>query len=262
MKSVKLAIISGFLILLTSTAYAQSSVLVVNANGDNNSELNAALGVQFNTVDNHEVNSLGNPTLNQLSAYNTVLAYTNSAPADPVGLGNVLADYVDAGGCVIVSTYGLSNPWAITGRMQDSGYTPLTNLGSNGDISGNLVALVPNDPIFSGVNLGVLTYFHNSNFAYPGLDAGATLVADDGAGHNMIARNANGNVIGMNLFPADDSENNAELYALYVNAAANCAGFVVPAAPVAQVPANNVYALILLMLLLSGVAYTTIRRYH
>jgi len=145
--------------------------------------------------------------------------------------------------------------------MQNPGYSPLTDLGSNGDVSGNLIDIIPADPIFNGVNLGTLTYFHNSNFAYPGLDTGAILIADDGAGHNMIARNANGNVVGMNFFPGDDGGNNAELYALFTNAAANCAG-IVTSGPYVPVPANNVYALILLILLLSGMAYIAIRRYH
>lgn len=259
MKSVKLLLVAGFLFLLSNTIHAQNSVIVVNANSNSNSALNTALAAQFTTVDNHDVNGSGTPTLGQLSAYNTVIAYTNSTPSNSADLGDVLADYVDAGGCVVVSTYALSTPWTITGRMQTSGYSPLVDLGSNGDVSGNLVALVPNDPIFSGVDPGSLTYFHNSNFAYPGLDAGAVLVADDGAGHNMIARNANGNVIGMNLFPGDITGNSPELYALYVNAAVNCQGFVAPPTPV---PANNTYAMILLMLLLGGVAYTTIRRQH
>ena len=250
-------VVVGFLILLSGTVYAQTSVIVVNANNNNNSSLNSALASQFDTVDNHNVNDLGNPTLGQLSAYNSVIAYTNSPPSDPEGLGNVLADYVDAGGCAIVSTYAFSTPWTISGRMQDSGYSPLTDLGTNGNVSGGLVALVPTDPIFDGVNLGALTYFFNANFAHPGLDAGATLIADDGASHNMIARNANGNVIGMNFFPGDDGTSSAELFAMYVNAAVNCAGNVTPAAPV---PVNNVYALLLLMILLSGVGYTTIRR--
>ena len=175
MRTIKFLVLAGCLVLLTSTAYGQSSVLVVNANNNANTELNNALSAQFATVDNHEVNSLGTPTLPQLAAYNTVIAYTNQSPNDPVGLGDVLADYVDGGGCVLFSTYALSNPWAITGRMQNSGYSPLTNLGTNGSVSGNLVALVPADPIFSGVDLGTLTYFNNSNFAYPGLDAGAAL---------------------------------------------------------------------------------------
>jgi hypothetical protein len=91
------------------------------------------------------------------------------------------------------------------------------------DVSGNLNALVPGDPIFTGVDLSSLTYFHNSNFADLELDVGATLLADDGAGVRMIARNAGNNVLGLNLFPAGDNfpggpgGNNGEFYELLHN---------------------------------------------
>ena len=261
MRILKSLVLAGISLLLSGTVFAQSSVLVVNANSNNNATLNSALSAQFTTVDNHEMNNDGTPTLQQLSAYNTVIAYTNSSPSDPVGVGDVLADYADAGGCVVLATYSLSTPWAITGRMQDAGYSPLTNVGVTGNVSGNLVALVPTDPVFTGVDLGALLYFENSNFSHPDLDSGALLIGDDGARHNMIARNANGNVVGMNLFPADFGGNNDELYALFVNAAVDCSGNMAPPAPAIPVPANNMYALILMIILLSGVAYTTIRRY-
>jgi hypothetical protein len=130
----------------------------------------------------------------------------------------VLADYVDAGGQLALATYSFSNPWAVQGRITTAGYAPLVNLGTNGDVSGNLVAVVPGDPIFVGVNLAGLTYFHNSNFAHPGLAAGATLLATDGGGVSMIARNAAGNVIGLNLFPGNvPGGNNGEFYDLLAN---------------------------------------------
>jgi len=95
------------------------------------------------------------------------------------------------------------------------------NLGEGfvGDVSGSLVAVVPGDPIFSGVDLTTLSYFHNANFAHPGLDPGAELLATDGSGINMIARNAAGSILGMNLFFAgsDFGGNNAELYELLNN---------------------------------------------
>lgn len=254
----RLLVLAGVLLSLSCVVHAQSSVIVVNANDNDNSELNTALSAAFDTVDNF--NAIPEtPTLGDLSSFNTVVAYTNSEPDDPVALGDVLADYVDQGGCVVIATYSFSFPWAITGRITDPGFAPLTNLSSNGAVSGDLDALVPNDPIFNGVDLGSLVYFHNGSFAHPGLDAGATLIADDGAGHNMIARNGDGNVVGMNLFPADEAPNNDQLYALFVNAAVNCQGIVRQNIPV---PANNVYALALLMLLLGGLGYVTIRKYH
>lgn len=253
--------LTALLLLFFSTAHAQSSVLVLNTNGNSNTNLDTALSSTFSTVDDWEANTSGTPTLQDLSTYNTVIAYTNQSPNDPAGLGDVLADYVDAGGCVVFSTYSMSNPWAITGRITNTGYSPLTNLGTNGSVSGDLVALVPSDPIFDGVDLNTLSYFNNSNFAYSGLDSGATLIADDGAQHNMIARNASGNVVGMNLFPDDDGDNNADLYTLFVNAAANCTGVVRVPQQTTAIPVNSPYALALLALLLGVLGLVTTRRY-
>ncbi|MBL8875828.1 MAG: hypothetical protein JNM86_08545 [Phycisphaerae bacterium] len=47
--------------------------------------------------------ALGTPTLAQLSGYDAVLFWTNFAPQNAVALGNVLADYVDAGGGVVAA---------------------------------------------------------------------------------------------------------------------------------------------------------------
>ncbi len=44
----------------------------------------------------------------------------------------------------------------------------LQNRGVNGDVSGNIVATNPSDPIFNGINLSAVTYYHNGNFAHPG----------------------------------------------------------------------------------------------
>jgi hypothetical protein len=163
--------------------------------------------------------TLSTPTLSSISGYGSILAETNLIPSDATGLGNVLASYYSLGGKhLTVATYAFSNPWAIGGTLATGGYSALTNLGINGDVSGILVATVPNDPIFAGIDLNTLTYFHNLNFAHPGLASGATLLATDGSGVDMIARSSLG-VIDFNLYPGatDVSGNNAEFYDLLAN---------------------------------------------
>ena len=153
-----------------------------------------------------------------LQGFDSILAYTNFVPADAVALGNVLADYVDSGGQLAMATYAYSNPWDIEGRITSTGYSPLTNLGLNGAVSGNVVAALPSDPIFDGIDLNAVTYFNNGSFPHPGVDAGATLLATDGIGHNMIARNAAGNVFGLNFYPRGIAANSQELFDLIGNA--------------------------------------------
>jgi hypothetical protein len=165
------------------------------------------------------------PTLAQLTPYDAILLYTDAAPADPTGLGNVLADYVIKGGGLVMNTYSFSSGLAIAGDITNPGYSPLTNLGTNGRVTAKIKALVPGDPIFSGVNLATMTYFRNVNYAYPGLDTGAILLAVDGNRVDMIARNSSGNIIGMNIYPGLLVEgNNAEFYHLLGNSLVSVCG--------------------------------------
>lgn len=146
----------------------------------------------------------GTPTLAALQAADVALIYTNCSPADPTALGDVLADYVDAGGKLVVATYSFSSPWGIAGRITTPGYLPIINTGTNGDVSGLFSTASPSDPIFSVPNAitpAALSYFHNFNFSHPALDSGAVLLADDGFGIPLAAINAAQNVLGLNLFP-------------------------------------------------------------
>lgn len=65
------------------------------------------------------------PTLAELMQYDAVLTWTNDSHEDPVGVGNVLADYVDAGGGVVVSVFTntSTNPFRqLLGRWASEGY--------------------------------------------------------------------------------------------------------------------------------------------
>lgn len=157
--------------------------------------------------------------LSDLNGIESVLAYTNFTPANAVALGDVLADFVDAGGQLAMATYGFSSPWAFQGRITTNGYAPLVNIGTRGGVTGNLVATVPGDPLFDDINLAAVTFFNNGNFAHAGLDAGAALLATDGNGINMVARNADGNIVAFNIYPRGNSpENSQELFDLIANA--------------------------------------------
>jgi hypothetical protein len=153
------------------------------------------------------------PALSDISGYGAVMAWTDSAPADPVGLGNLLASYYALGGKrLTIATYSFSTSWAITGTVMGGSYAALTNMGVTGDVSGNLVATIP-DPIFTGITLSSVQFFHNNSYAHPALAPGATLLATDGAGVNEIARSANG-VINVDLYPGYDAPANAAFYSL------------------------------------------------
>jgi len=207
-----LTLLIGIGVTNTAAAY---SVLIVAADASTPKQELEATG-KFSSVD--EFYTWGaTPTLAQLQSYDAVLAYTILPPADPTGLGNVLQQFVNSGGGLVINTYAFSSPFAIGGAITANGSSPLVNSGTNGDVSGSLVPVVPNHPIFTGVDVAALTYYHDASFAHPSLDAGATLLATDGAGHNLIAINAVGNIIANNLYPGFADENNANFYALIAN---------------------------------------------
>ena len=57
---------------------------------------------------------LGTPTFAQLLSYDVVVAYSNTAYANPTAMGDVLADYADTGGLVVAfnfNWYGRPSVW-------------------------------------------------------------------------------------------------------------------------------------------------------
>jgi hypothetical protein len=162
------------------------------------------------------------PTLAMISTYDAVLAYTNNPPDDPDAFGDLLADYVDAGGHVVLANYSFWSPplFNIGGRIMTSGYSPLLFSGNFGPLGGVVVPTVPTDPIYTGITPANVTYSYTTNGPLPTLASGATLLATDGIGQNLIARNAAGNVLAATLYPATASwapGNNAEFYRLLAN---------------------------------------------
>lgn len=189
----------------------------------------------FSTIDTFDSNG-GTPTLAQLQPYDAVLAYSAGAPNDPTALGDVLADYIDAGGCTTLATYFFSDDWSVEGRILDPGYAPFkkTLTGGYATPSGALTAISPGDLIFSGVDLPTLAYQANNNMADGTLDPGATLLAGDGVSVNMIARARARRITAFNIFPAkafnepacdDPTNNNAQFYHLLANSLLRCAPF-------------------------------------
>jgi len=115
---------------------------------------------QFNSVDIITVNTI-TPTLAQLQAYNAVLVYSDAIYADATALGNVMADYVDAGGGVVCAMfeigYGsgpLPHPTAqMKGRWDTQGYYVIPRTAQYGPPQANLGTVHhPTHPIMQGVS--------------------------------------------------------------------------------------------------------------
>ena len=145
---------------------------------------------------------LPTPTLAQLEQYSAVLVYSDASFNDPVGMGNVLADYLDAGGGVVVATFGFNSDGnGLLGRIVTGGYLPLS---TGSDINGTFLTLVadqPSHPILNGV-----TSFNGGSSSYHdsvSTTTGATLVAHWTDGLPLVATKqlTAGRAAALNFYP-------------------------------------------------------------
>lgn len=174
---------------------------------------------QFSSVQSHNINSSGLPSLATLSGYDSILVYTSFAPSNPVGLGNLLADYVDGGGHVVLGGYGFSTPWSVSGRIMSTGYSPFIP-GAKGPGGTSLLPVAVADPMLQSINLSAVQYGNAATNAKPTLDTGAIVIAVDNLGVYRLARSGSRAVVGLNFFPrgGNFNGNNAEFYRLVANA--------------------------------------------
>jgi hypothetical protein len=180
-------------------------------------------------VDYFETRSAA-PALTTLREYDVVVAYTNSLTSVGTAIGDVLADYADAGGKVVLLQYSftLQATLPIQGRIMTAGYSPLqpapaANILSNRSIDDESLTY-PLHPIFNGTDVRNLVFFANNNTSNPALDATATLIALDSQGANAIAINAKGNIMALQVCGSRNSWDTA-LYPYSGILVANCCLF-------------------------------------
>jgi hypothetical protein len=155
---------------------------------------------QISSADIVELPRCSIPTLSQLQEISALLVWSNSSFSSPDALGNVLADYVDQGGGLVLATYVFSSSWRVGGRIMTPGYSPFL-VGSPVQTSGSLSLANSNTahPIMQGVAAG--PYFTNFNYSDVPLSAGSTVIAVDTAGVRTVAVNSSNRVVGINVFP-------------------------------------------------------------
>src|SRR6266516_815526 len=166
----------------------------------------------------------GTPTLQQLQQYNIVYAFSNNGWFDAVAMGNVLADYQDGGGVVVVSTFAWDNrgPWLLGGRWVTGGYSPF-NSTSITNFSFNTANITdPSHPLMQGVSS--LSAFYRNGVT---LTAGAASVAGWTDGPPAVAYKANNGTtaVGLNAYLGYLNQFSGEWGRVIVNAGrwlANC----------------------------------------
>ena len=101
------------------------------------------------------------PQLSDLQPYDAVVVFSNSPFADPVTLGNNLADYQDGGGMVTGLQFDwFGSPFGLDGRWITGGYSPFQS--PDGFLSGSATeATCTFGPICAGVS-GLTSNFWGS----------------------------------------------------------------------------------------------------
>jgi hypothetical protein len=142
------------------------------------------------------------PTLGQLAPYDAVGAHTNFPPDDPTALGNVLADYVDAGGGVVLANFCFASSNGMAGRIMTGNYATLIP-GANGFGTASLGWHNPAHDLMANVTSVSDSFRNRVSFA-----AGAESVAKWSDGRPYAAVSANQKVVGLNQYPGTWSNPN------------------------------------------------------
>lgn len=143
------------------------------------------------------------PPLSSLNQYDAVLVWTTAAVTDPTALGNRLADYVDAGGGLVLGQMAFVDGFALGGRIMTPGYSPLLSAPPTGSAIARKIDFfsltIPFHVILNGVSLLDLAFYSTDQWSNPVLAAGATRIALDDSGATAIAVNTADRVIGLNM---------------------------------------------------------------
>ncbi len=176
---------------------AGSLRVVILTSGASVSELQTLLRgfPDLTTVDVLSIQS-SVPSLATLAGYDAALVVINSVPANPAGVGDVLADYVDSGGGLVLTLASFIPSWEITGRLRSGGYVPV--VGIRGPIgSSSLGAFDALHPIMAGVTRAAGDLIGDVTLA-----AGAQLVASWTNGEPFVATKGL-HVVAVNVYLAD-----------------------------------------------------------
>jgi hypothetical protein len=199
---------------LAAPAAAQVDVLLVAAAGGGPSDCRF-LDVQSKLMASGFFASVGifdanasTPTLPQLSPYEALLVWSNGSFQNSTALGDVLADYVDAGGAVVVAVFANSQnstTLSLQGRWQ-TGYEVILDMsGTTSSSPATLGTIhVPGHPSLNGV----ATFSGGSSSFRPtgtALAAGSLLVADWSDGKVLVAEGANPKRMDLGMYPPSNA---------------------------------------------------------
>ncbi|MCB9840435.1 MAG: hypothetical protein H6809_02140 [Phycisphaeraceae bacterium] len=159
-------------------------------------------------------------SLADIGSYDAVLTWSNDSHEDPVALGNLLADYVDQGGGVVVALFSntstntlryLQGRWQVGGPGGEYIAIPQNGGYTHGTFSGLGQVFVPNHPILDGVG----SFYTAIGVGPPpwggyrpvimGITPGSTRIANWTTGETLIALAPNPRVVELGFHPVSNA---------------------------------------------------------
>lgn len=202
----KLSFLPLAALVTTSAGFAQLpdiAIAAAYANSCNVNDVQTKLiaSGRFGSVDIIEVKA-STPVLADLTPYDALLTWTNLSYNDAIALGDVFADYVDAGGGVVVATFATStttNNRYLAGRWITGGYEVIQTQSGNTASSSSLgTILQPGNPLMNGVT----TLNANSAFRPTGTTlVQGSVVAEWADGKILVAEGTMAGRVDLGLFP-------------------------------------------------------------
>lgn len=135
----------------------------------------------------------GTPTLEMLEQYDAVVVWSNYTYYDAVTMGDVLADYLDAGGAVTMLMFNFGTSWQMQGRLM-SQYCPFTT-GDRSLVNKSLGVNDAGHPLMK--NVSTLTEYFSAIIT---LQNSPILVASYNDGTPLAAYNPINNLVALNMY--------------------------------------------------------------
>jgi len=162
-----------------------------------------------------------NMSTSDFEPYDVVLVWSNYYFPDPFKLGNLLRNFVDQGGGVVLAMNLYNLYMGLEGSITEAYYTPFLPAAPqtvSGEIDFSRLAQ-PDHPVFRGISSN-LKYSSDYQSASPVLNTGGILLASDTEGNHVVAENRAGNIVGIAINPRliTNTATNLETRRLFANA--------------------------------------------
>ena len=141
---------------------------------------------------------IGTPSLATLNGYDAVIVYSGSGFPNNVAIGDVLADYVDGGGRVVVGALAFwtsDHALGMGGRLSTGGYLPFTQ----GPQAAGIITCWPTVPSRRTWPTSAPSTAASAFQNVVSLASGATLIAHWNSGAPLVA--VKSHVVGLNFYP-------------------------------------------------------------